>query len=170
MFQPSISLLEIVARTFVVYVLVVLGLRLFGKRELAQLTPFDLVLILTLSNSVQNAMTGPDTSLVGGLVSAATLLTVNWSLNRLGRTMHLFKKWLVGEPTLLVHDGHKLEAHMKREGIDEDELLMATRQHGIESLAGVREAVLEVDGTISIVPQGVESYTSHRKKRTVRER
>ena len=79
-FELNAALLGIVFRTFIVYLVVVLGLRFFGKRELGQMTPFDLVLILTMSNAVQNAMTGPDTSLTGGVVSAATLLVSNWAL------------------------------------------------------------------------------------------
>src|SRR5437762_5814886 len=84
MLVPNIPVPEIVIRTFVVYLVVVIGLRVFGKRELGQMTPFDLVLILTLSNSVQNAMVGPDTSLTGGLISAATLLLSNWLLGMVG--------------------------------------------------------------------------------------
>src|SRR5439155_2065121 len=163
MFQPSVNLLEIVARTFIVYVVVVLALRLFGKRELGQMTPFDLVLILTLSNAVQNAMTGPDTSLVGGVVSAITLLSANRLLNSLGVRVPGFNKWLVGNPALLVHNGQMIVERMRREGIDEDELLMAARQHGIDSLDQVQEAVLEVDGTISIIPGTVVPLRTRRK-------
>src|ERR1051325_9032710 len=105
MFAPSINLLEIAARTLIVYVVVVLGLRVAGKRELGQMTPFDLVLILTLSNAVQNAMTGPDTSLTGGIVAAATLLTANWALSMIGLRIPGVRKWLIGNPTLLIHDG-----------------------------------------------------------------
>src|ERR671934_2406089 len=125
MLQPSISLIEIAARTLVVYFAVVLGLRLFGKRELGQLTPFDLVLLLTLSNSVQNAMTGPDTSLIGGLVSAGTLLTANWFVNAWGARLPWVRRWLVGSPSLLVLNGHIIPQRLRREGITEDELLMA---------------------------------------------
>jgi uncharacterized membrane protein YcaP (DUF421 family) len=163
MFEPSVNLLEIVTRTFVVYSMVVLGLRFLGKRELGQMTPFDLVLILTLSNSVQNAMTGPDVSLIGGLVSATTLLAVNRLLSFLGGRVTPMRRWLVGSPTLLLHEGHLITDHMRREGIDSDELLMAVRQHGIESLDGVRDAVLEVDGTISIIPATAEAYHTPRR-------
>src|SRR5438093_4888006 len=105
MFQPSVNVIEIAARTLVVYFTVVIGLRVFGKRELGQMTPFDLVLILTLSNSVQNAMTGPDTSLAGGVISASTLLLSNWVLGTFGVRIPAVRKWLTGNPTLLVHNG-----------------------------------------------------------------
>jgi uncharacterized membrane protein YcaP (DUF421 family) len=164
MLTPGISLLEITLRTLVVYLVVVLGLRFFGKRELGQMTPFDLVLILTLSNSVQNAMTGPDTSLAGGLVSAGTLLASNWLVNMAGSRMPWVRTWLVGNPSLLLHEGKLVPERMRREGITQDELLMAAREHGINSLEDVREAVLEVDGTISIIPGSAESYKSHRRK------
>ena len=163
MFQPSVNPIEIAARTAVVYFTVVIGLRLFGKRELGQMTPFDLVLLLTLSNAVQNAMTGPDTSLTGGLVSAMTLLTSNWLINTWGARLPWVSKWLVGNPSLLVHDGRIIREHMRREGVTEEELLMAARQHGIDSLDQVQEAVLEVDGTISIIPTSAEVHRTRRK-------
>src|SRR5437764_761778 len=121
MFSPSINLLEIVGRTLIVYLVVVLGLRFFGKRELGQMTPFDLVLILTLSNAVQNAMTGPDTSLTGGLVSAGTLLASNWTVNNVGARLPWVQRWLVGNPSLLVHEGKMVPERMRREGVTEEE-------------------------------------------------
>src|SRR5437762_10578609 len=108
MFQPTVNVIEIVARTLVVYFTVVLGLRVFGKRELGQMTPFDLVLLLTLSNAVQNAMTGGDNSLAGGLVSAMTLLISNRMLNTWGAQLPWVSRWLVGNPSLLVHEGHMI--------------------------------------------------------------
>jgi uncharacterized membrane protein YcaP (DUF421 family) len=163
MFQPEVNPIEIALRTLVVYFTVVLGLRLFGKRELGQMTPFDLVLLLTLSNAVQNAMTGPDTSLTGGLVSAMTLLASNWLVNVSGARLPWVRKWLVGNPSLLVHDGHMVLDHMRREGITEDELLMAARQHGIDKIEDIQVAVLEVDGTISIIPASAEVHRTRRK-------
>ncbi len=168
MLVPGTHVLEIIIRTFVVYLVVTLGLRLFGKRELGQMTPFDLVLILTLSNSVQNAMVGPDTSLAGGLISASTLLFTNWLVNVLGGRIPFIRKWLTGNPTLLIHNGKTITAHMRREGIEEDELLMAARQHGIDDLKGVKEAILEVDGSISIIPTETESHVSHRRRKRYR--
>src|SRR3954453_5935021 len=100
-----VTLGEIVLRTFVVYLVVIFGLRVAGKRELGQMTPFDLVLILTLSNAVQNAMTGPDTSLTGGIIAACTLLISNWLVNDVAVRIPGIRKWLIGDPSLLVHDG-----------------------------------------------------------------
>lgn len=164
MFELSVGLLQIAFRTFVVYLVVIIGLRVFGKRELGQMTPFDLVLILTLSNAVQNAMTGPDTSLTGGIVSAATLLVTNRVLSSLGIRVPGVKKWLGGEPTLLVHNGEILYPRLKHEGVEPEELLMAAREHGINDLSGIGEAMLEVDGTISIIPSDVKALVSKHKR------
>src|SRR5437762_12653765 len=108
MFQPTVNVIEIVARTLVVYFTVVLGLRAFGKRELGQMTPFDLVLLLTLSNAVQNAMTLGNNSLVGGLMSAMTLLVSNRLLNTWREQLPWVRNWLVGNPSLLLHEGHMI--------------------------------------------------------------
>src|SRR6476619_1018123 len=132
MYPGGHVLVGIALRTTVIYGVVLLGMRLSGKREVGQMTPFDLVLLLTLSNSVQNAMTGPDTSLTGGLVSAATLLASNYVVNMSGARLPWVRKWLVGNPSLLVHDGKTIPEGMRREGVTEEELLMACRQHGID--------------------------------------
>src|ERR1700716_1933696 len=99
------ALLEIALRTGVIYCLVIVGIRLSGKREVGQMTPFDLTLLLLLSNSVQNAMTGPDTSLIGGIVAAITLLVLNFFVGKFSGTNRVFRKFIQGEPTLLVHNG-----------------------------------------------------------------
>src|SRR5271163_3742886 len=95
-------LLQIVLRTGVIYIVVLVGVRLSGKREVGQMTPFDLTLLLLISNSVQNAMTGPDTSLAGGVVAAATLLLVNYAIGGLSVNNRRFRKLLEGQPTLLI--------------------------------------------------------------------
>src|SRR6202012_967154 len=99
------TVLEIVLRTTAVYALVLVGIRLTGKREVGQMTPFDLTLLLLLSNSVQNAMTGPDTSLMGRAVAAATLLALNYVLAGFSGRSRRFRKLIEGEPSLLIHDG-----------------------------------------------------------------
>jgi len=142
-------LLQIVLRTGVIYLLVLVGVRLSGKREVGQMTPFDLTLLLLLSNSVQNAMTGPDTSLLGGAVAASTLLVLNYLVaNVSGRNRH-FRRVIEGQPSLLVHDGKPIEEHMEREHVSMDELHRALREHGINCVDQVALAVLEVDGSIS---------------------
>src|SRR6202021_580579 len=104
-FPGSHVLLQIVVRTGVIYLLVLIGVRLSGKREVGQMTPFDLTLLLLLSNSVQNAMTGPDTSLAGGAVAAATLLVLNYGIAYLAGGNRRLRKFIEGEPSLLIHDG-----------------------------------------------------------------
>jgi uncharacterized membrane protein YcaP (DUF421 family) len=142
-------LLQIVLRTGVIYLLVLIGVRLSGKREVGQMTPFDLTLLLLLSNSVQNAMTGPDTSLAGGAVAAATLLILNYLIAGVSGTNRRFRRLIQGEPSLLVHDGKIIESHMARERVSIDELNRALREHGIGTVDQVALAVLEVDGSIS---------------------
>lgn len=143
------SLAEIVARTAAIYLVVLLGVRLSGKREVGQMTPFDLTLLLLISNSVQNAMTGPDTSLVGGVAAALTLLLMNYLVAELSGTNRRFRKLIQGQPTLLVHDGEVLTEQLAKEHISMDELHRAIREHGMESYKQVALAVLEVDGAIS---------------------
>jgi uncharacterized membrane protein YcaP (DUF421 family) len=140
---------EIILRTTVIYLVVLLGVRLSGKREVGQMTPFDLVLLLLISNSVQNAMTGSDTTLLGGVVAALTLLLLNYLIAELSGTNRRFRKLVEGQPSLLIHDGHVITAHMAKERVSMDELERALREHGINSAHDVALAVLEVDGSIS---------------------
>jgi uncharacterized membrane protein YcaP (DUF421 family) len=149
-FFPGVHvLLQIVLRTGVIYLLVLIGVRLSGKREVGQMTPFDLTLLLLLSNSVQNAMTGPDTSLLGGAVAASTLLVLNYLVANVSGGNRRFRRLIEGEPSLLVHDGKVIDSHMTREHVSMDELNRALREHGINSCDQVALAVLEVDGSIS---------------------
>ena len=141
--------LQIALRTGVIYLVVLIGVRLSGKREVGQMTPFDLTLLLLLSNSVQNAMTGPDTSLMGGVIAASTLLLLNYAIGNFSGASRRFRRVVQGEPSLLVHDGKAIETHMAREHVSMDELQRALREHGIAHLCDVALAVLEVDGSIS---------------------
>jgi uncharacterized membrane protein YcaP (DUF421 family) len=145
------TLLDIVIRTTVVYVLVLVGIRLTGKREVGQMTPFDLTLLLLLSNSVQNSMTGGDNSLVGGAVAALVLLVLNYVLAEVSGLNRGFRKLIQGSPTLLIHNGQCITAHIAKEHISMDELNRALREHGVSSIEDVSLAVLEVDGAISIL-------------------
>jgi len=144
-------LLEIAIRTSVIYLLVLIGIRLSGKREVGQMTPFDLTLLLLLSNSVQNAMTGPDTSLAGGAVAAATLLLMNYLVAEVSGGNRRFRKLIQGQPSLLVHDGQLIQAHMAKEHVSMDELERSLREHGLASYKDAALAVLEVDGSISVL-------------------
>jgi uncharacterized membrane protein YcaP (DUF421 family) len=160
-----VSLGLIVLRTTVVYFALVVGLRLAGKREIGQMTPFDLVVLLIISNAVQNAMIGPDTSLMGGILAAVTLLVLNYTLDRLGLKATWLRSQLVGQPSLLVHQGELIRAHLRAEGITEDEVMQALREHGVDDLHDVKDAILEVDGTISVVPAGAPSSRTRRRIR-----
>jgi len=164
-----VSLLWIVLRTFVVYVVLIGGLRIFGKRELGQMTPFDLVVILTVSNAVQNAMIGSDVTVTGAIVSVVTLLFTNWLFNELGFRSTGFRNVFMGQPRLLVHNGQVLQDNLRREGLDEDDLIMAAREHGFDKIADIGEAMLELDGTISIIPKDTPLLrTKHRKRQVHR--
>ena len=147
--------LHIVARTGTVYLLVLMGVRLTGKREVGQMTPFDLTLLLLLSNAVQNAMTGPDTSLAGGAVAAAVLLTLNYLVAEVSGVNRRFRRMVQGSPSLLTE-------HLKREHLTVDEVMRALREHGIGSIEEVALGVLEVDGSLSFLrvnelPEGIRA-------------
>ncbi|MGA7381438.1 MAG: YetF domain-containing protein [Terriglobales bacterium] len=149
---PGVHVLgEIALRTGVIYLVVPVGVRLSGKREVGQMTPFDLTLLLLISNAVQNAMTGPDTSLAGGVVAATTLLVVNYLVAELSGVNRRFRKFVEGQPSLMVHDGEAIPSHMAKEHVSLDELQRARREHGIATLKDVALAVLEVDGSISFL-------------------
>jgi len=120
-------LLQIVVRTGIIYLLVLIGVRLSGKREVGQMTPFDLTLLLLLSNSVQNAMNGPDTSLAGGAVAACTLLILNYGVAAVSGSNRRLRRLIQGEPSLLVHDGKVIESHMAR-GIGLNNVVVAAAE------------------------------------------
>lgn len=149
MFPGIHVILNIILRTVIIYLVVLIGVRLSGKREVGQMTPFDLTLLLLISNSVQNAMTGPDTSLAGGVAAACTLLLMNYLIAELSGGNRRFRKLVEGQPSLLVHDGQVITANMAKEHVSVDELERALREHGIENCHEVALAVLEVDGSIS---------------------
>lgn len=158
-----LSLGLVVFRTVAVYTVLLIGLRLAGKRELGQMSPFDLVVLLVISNSVQNAMIGPDTSLNAGLLAAFTLLVLNWAVDSWVTRNGWFRKSVIGTPTLLVSDGKLIPEHLRREGVTSEEVLQALREHGVDDLSTVKMAVLEVDGSISVVPASAQSSrTRHR--------
>ena len=123
-----------------------------GKREIGQMTVFDLVVLLLVSNAVQNAMVGPDTSLLGGVLAAVVLLLANALLARLRLNSPGLRRLVEGSPTLLVLHGKVVAENMHREGMDTESLLAAVREHGVEDISGVEMAVLEIDGSVSVVP------------------
>lgn len=157
--------LLIILRCTVVYVLLLVALRLTGKRQLGQFTPFDFAVLLIVSNAVQNAMTGPDTSLVGGVVGAATLFGLNYLLSALSARYKIFGREVLGGPTVLINKGHLIMDNLRRERVDADDVLMAMREHGVEDILQVKHAILETDGTISIVTQDTQAMRARRRVR-----
>ena len=157
MFTPGTSLYAIVIRTALVYLAVLIGLRLSGKREIGQLTVFDLVVLLLLANAVQNAMVGPDTSVTGGLLAAGVLLILNFVVARSGLRWPKIRRFIEGSPTLLILHGKIIQEHLRREGLDKETLESALREHGVMEVSQVEMAVLEIDGSISVVPLGSDT-------------
>lgn len=145
------TLLVIALRAAIIYVAVLVGLRLTGKREVGQMTPFDLVLLLLIANAVQNAMTGPDTSVTGGLVAAGTLLAMNTLITRLVWRHRRIRRIVEGIPRLLIHSGEVLQKNLDKEKVSLEQLQQVLREHGVSSVEEVSQAVLEVDGSISVL-------------------
>jgi uncharacterized membrane protein YcaP (DUF421 family) len=143
----------IILRTLVVYLLILVGFRVAGKREVGQLAPFDFALILLIANAVQNAMVGPDTSLTGGLAAACVLLTANFALGRLVTHNKKVERLLRGRARLLVRHGKVDAAALHEERISHEDLLQALRESGCPSIDCCRLAVLETDGTISVIEE-----------------
>ncbi len=139
-------------RTAIVLLALVLGIRLLGKREVGGLNIVDLVLVLLLGNAVQNAITGGSGSLAVGIVTASVLLALDRALGILFVRRPWIQRTLFGDPTVLATGGRLDRKAMRREGIDEDDILAAMRDLGLNDLSKVRLAVLEADGTISIIP------------------
>ena len=133
-----------------IYVALLVALRLFGKREVGQFTLYDLVFILLVANALQPAITGPDTSVVGGLVLIVALALTNLAVGRLADVPQLHR-FFSPPPALIFRDGKYLWRTMRREGVQRQEVEMAAREHGIGDMKDVEKAVLEEDGSISIV-------------------
>lgn len=143
--------LEIIGRTTVVYLFLLFGLRLVGRGEAAQLRSVDLVLILIIANSVQNAMVGPDTSLVGGLAAASTILVLARTLRLLEGRFPALRRGVEGEPLLLVRHGKISQSGLRRAGLTVTDLEVAMRKAGVSSVENISHAILETDGNISII-------------------
>ena len=156
--------IHIIGSTLAVYLFIVIAIRLFGKKELAQLSVVDLVFILLISNAVQNAMVGPDSTLSGGLVAATTLFSVNYILKYLQYRFPKFGKIVQGDATMLIYKGKIIESHIKKAKISEDELMEAVREHGVGTVKEVDLAILEVDGSISVLSNQYQKKTTKRRK------
>jgi uncharacterized membrane protein YcaP (DUF421 family) len=150
MFQPSIAIPELIFRVTLVYAGVFLLLRVVGKRHVGELAPFDLVVLLILSECVQNALIGDDKSVTGGLIAAATLFGINQVVGRISWRNKRAERLLEGTPRVLVRHGRVLKHVLADEQISHSELLEALRREGCSSLSKVRYAILEPSGDITI--------------------
>ena len=162
------ALLIVALKTILVYLFLIAGLRLLGKRELGQMNIYDLVLVIVLANAVQNAMVGDDTTLAGGLVAATTLLCLNKLLTTALARSQTLERRMVGQPLLIANHGQLLPDAMRREGITREQVMAAMREHGLDSIAEAKICVLEVDGTISIVPKEAVTHRTRHHYRALR--
>jgi uncharacterized membrane protein YcaP (DUF421 family) len=153
MWELHVPAWELMVRATVVYLALLVALRLFGKREVGQFTLIDLVLILLVANAVQPAMTGPDTSLSGGLLIITTLVVVNRGIAYGRARIPLLQHLLESPPTVLARDGKWISQALDHEELSIEDCEMAMREHGIADVAEVELAVLEADGMISVVPR-----------------
>ena len=153
MFKLAIPWFEFIVRGAVVYVFLLGLLRITGRRQVGQLSPFDLVLLLVLSNAVQNSMNGGDNSLVGGLISATTLVLLNHAVGLLTFRSKRAEAWIEGRPQVLVHNGKLFEDVLRQAQLTHHELDAALRQSGCDCVEDVHSAILENNGSISVTPR-----------------
>jgi uncharacterized membrane protein YcaP (DUF421 family) len=153
MWNMAVPVWELIVRAVVVYVFLLLLLRITGKRQVGQLAPFDLVLLLVLSNAVQNSMNAGDNSLVGGLLSAATLVGLNYTLGYATFKSKRLEAVVEGRPELIVHNGKVFKEAMARAKLTHHELDAALRQAGYSNVDEVQAAILENNGSISVLPR-----------------
>lgn len=154
----------IIARSILVYLFIILAIRLFGKKELTQLSIIDLVFILLLSNSVQSAMVGNNYSLLGGLAAALGLFIANWILKNLVFRSESVSHFLQGDPLMLIYKGKVIQEHLRKTEISQKELEASIREHGVESIADVDLAILEVDGAISVMSRDFAHRTAKKRR------
>jgi len=150
MWKLSLPLWEFIARAVVVYIFLLVILRITGKRQVGQLAPFDLVLLLVLSNALQNSMNGGDNTVTGGLISAVTLIGLNWLLGYATFRSKKIGRFVEGRPQVIVHNGHVYRDIMQNERLTQDELDAAIRLAGCASIHDVHFAILENNGQISV--------------------
>ncbi|MDI1255737.1 MAG: DUF421 domain-containing protein [Flavobacterium sp.] len=157
--------LDIILRSAAVYLFMVVALRIFGKKELSQLNTADVILILLISNSVQNAMVGSDTSLWGGLAAAAILFILNFIVKKLIYKYKFFSDIFEEKAQILIHNGKPNYKQLAHEDITHDELMEAIHEHGMENIKDVKLAILEMDGNISIISGDKTLKQTHYKRR-----
>jgi uncharacterized membrane protein YcaP (DUF421 family) len=157
---------DIVVRCVSIYVVMIIGLRIFGKRELGQMTVFDLVLVLLVANAVQPALTGPDSSLFGGLLIIGTLLAVNWTVGQ-GRLHNSFLRHLLQPPSSILASGGRWRPRaLSSQGLDQQDAEEALREHGVADVSETSLVELEPDGSISVVDRGQQPGRARPRRRT----
>lgn len=157
--------LEIVVRCISVYLFMLVAIRIFGKKQLSQLNPADIILILLISNAVQNAMVGSDSSLEGGLLAALVLFVLNFLVKKLTSRFNFLQNWIEPKAQLLVRNGKADFDILSKLGISASELDEAMREHGVEHIKDIKLAMLEMDGNISIVTATESNYKETHYKR-----
>jgi uncharacterized membrane protein YcaP (DUF421 family) len=153
MWNLSIHWWELIARGLFVYFFLILILRSTGKRQIGQMSPFDLVLLMVLSNAVQNSMTGGDNSITSGIILAVTLVLANWTVGKLTSSSKVMEQLIEGDPQVLFHNGIVYEKVLKDAQVTRQELIAAVHKAGYAELGAIRAAILENDGTISVIPK-----------------
>lgn len=155
---------DIIIRSASVYLFMLIALRIFGKKELSQLNTSDVILILLISNSVQNAMVGNNVSLEGGLAAAAVLFIINFTLKKSMFMFPKFSAFIQEKPEILIHNGQMYFKTLSKLNISSNELKEAIREHGIEHFSDVKLAMLEIDGNISIISGDKNLHQTHYKR------
>lgn len=157
--------LDIILRSVSVYLFMVIVLRIFGKKELSQLNTADVILILLISNSVQNAMVGSNNSLLGGIVAALALFLINYLFKNIMLRSKFIKNLVQDKPEILIHNGKIEFKTLAKLGITSDELQEAMREHGVQYFKEVKLAMFEIDGTISIISGDKNLIQTHHKRK-----
>ena len=157
-------ILSIILRSAAVYVFILLAIRFFGKRELTQLSITDLIFILLISNSVQNAMVGPDSTLLGGIIAAGTLFVVNYIFGLIFYKSKKIAGFFEGHPLMLIYNGHEIKENLDKAELSHEELEAAVREHGVENISEVNLAILEVDGNVSVLSDNFKHKTTKHRR------
>lgn len=159
--------LDIIIRSTSVYLFMLIALRLFGKKELSQLNTADVILILLISNAVQNAMVGNNSSLWGGIAAATVLFTINFVFKKLMYKYPKLSNLMQNKPEILIHNGNLDFKTLSKLNITSEELKEAMREHGVEHFTDVKLAMLEIDGNISIISGEKDLRQTHFKRRRI---
>ena len=153
LWMPDIPVWDKILRSGVIYLFILLAFRFTGKRQVGQLTPFDLVVLLIISNVVQNSLIGNDNSIGGGMIGAVTILALNWVVVEITYRFKPFRRLMEGTPTVLIHNGKIIDENLRRERLTLEDLQGALRKNGVFEVHQVRVAILEENGQISVIPK-----------------